>query len=165
MNHKIYVKNKAPDRIPRISAIMVRRVVKATLACEGVDAECEVSVLVTDDAGIRAFNRDFRGIDEATDVLSFPSFNFKPGAFDASDGEKDAATGLLPLGDIVLSAERINAQAAKIGQTPEREATYLVIHSVLHLLGYDHEDEGEGGELMREREREALELCGFVSQF
>ncbi|MDR2420785.1 MAG: rRNA maturation RNase YbeY [Oscillospiraceae bacterium] len=161
MKHKIYVKNKVPEKIPRVSAIMVRRVIKATLACEGVDAECEVSVLVTDDAGIRAINREFRGIDEATDILSFPSFKFKPGAFDASDGETDAATGLLPLGDIVLSAERVNAQAAELGHSPEREATYLVIHSVLHLLGYDHPEEGE--DIMRAREREVLELCGFIA--
>ncbi|MDR1329932.1 MAG: rRNA maturation RNase YbeY [Oscillospiraceae bacterium] len=161
MQHKIYVKNNAPERIPRIGAILIRRVIKAAFEHEGVEPMCEVSVLITDDPGIRAVNLKFRGIDEPTDVLSFPLFKFKPGAFDASDGEPDIATGLLPLGDIALSAESVMRQAEELGHTREYEAAYLVIHSTLHLLGYDHTDEGADKAEMRARERAILRICGF----
>ena len=150
MTHKIYITNKPIDK--RLNPHLIRRVIKASLAAENVGVPCEVSVLITDDGGIRAINREFRDLDKPTDVLSFPYFDFTPGEFDINDGKTDEATGLLPLGDIVLSAERLVDQALEYGNTLELETAYLMIHSVLHLLGYDHMDEGADKQKMRERE-------------
>ncbi|MDR2615495.1 MAG: rRNA maturation RNase YbeY [Oscillospiraceae bacterium] len=166
MNHKIYVRNKLPERLPRVSAILVRRVIKAALSLEGVEQACEVNVLITDDTEVRSVNREYMGRDEPTDVLSFPLFSFTPGAFDGSNGETDPASGLLPLGDIIISAERTEAQAAERGHSLEREASCLVVHAILHLLGYDHEsgeedENDDNGDRMRAREKEILKLCGF----
>jgi probable rRNA maturation factor len=153
MRNKIYIKNEIKDADKRLDGAVLRRAVNTALRAEGADAPCEVSVLITDDEGIRALNREFRGLDAPTDVLSFPLQNLTAGNFRASDGALDLSTGLLPLGDIVLSAERVTAQAAEFGHTRAREAAYLTVHSVLHLLGYDHTDEGAGKRQMRAREK------------
>ena len=114
---------------------------------------CEVDVLFTDDEGIHAINLEQRGVDRPTDVLSFPMFQLTPGAPPTLDDvEADPGTGLVPLGDMVLSLERAEAQGAEYGHGAEREAAYLAVHSVLHLLGYDHLDEGPMKAQMRERE-------------
>ena len=142
----------------RLSIPLIKRCIRHTLRLEGVDIPCEVSVLITDDIGIREINREFRKIDRSTDVLSFPAQEIlSPGRIIHQHGSIDSETGLLPLGDIVFSAERVGIQASENAQTRERETAYLTIHSVLHLLGYDHTDEAEGKRLMREREREILE--------
>ena len=106
---------------------------------------------------IRDLNGRFRGVDRVTDVLSFPMFDLSPGAFpdDPSD-MLDPQTGLLPLGDMCISLERAKAQAAEFGHSAEREVGYLTIHSVLHLLGYDHVDEGPMKKQMRAREEAIL---------
>ena len=158
MTHKIYITHETKDKL---DAPLIRRVIKAALGAQNVITPCEISVLITNDEGIRAINHEFRGIDNPTDVLSFPCFEFTAGAFDVTDGEIDEATGLLPLGDIVLSAERLAAQSVEYGNTLERETAYLVIHSVLHLLGYDHIDEGGDKQKMRARENEILSQCGY----
>jgi len=135
----------------------LRRCIRAALDAEGVDVPCEVNVMAADDATIRAINRQTREIDAPTDVLSFPMFEYAPGAFPA-DAEKDAdpETGLLPLGDMVISLERAKAQAREYGHSLRRELGYLAIHSVLHLLGYDHVDEGPMKRRMRAREEQIL---------
>jgi probable rRNA maturation factor len=153
MRHKIYIANDIKDRT--LSPNLIRRTVKAALFFENVGVPCEISVLITDDEGIRSINSEFRNQDRPTDVLSFPCFEFSPGSFDVKDGEIDGA-GLLPLGDIVLSAERIAAQAAEYGSTLRRETAYLVVHSVLHLLGYDHVSERDKRQ-MRAREKVIIE--------
>ena len=108
---------------------------------------------MTDDEGIRAINNATRNIDSATDVLSFPMFQFTPGAFPEDVSEDiDPQTGLLPLGDMAISLERARDQAKRFGNTTRREIGYLTIHSILHLLGYDHMDEGEQKRQMRTRE-------------
>ena len=108
---------------------------------------------LTDDEGIRAINNATRNIDSATDVLSFPMFTFTPGEFPADVSELiDPQTGLLPLGDMAISLERAKDQAKRFGNTLKREVGYLTIHSILHLLGYDHMDEGEMKRQMRTRE-------------
>ena len=140
---------------------LLRRAVRTALDAEGVDASCEVDVLLTDDEGIRALNKEQRGVDEATDVLSFPAWDFTPGAFDAASGEPDPDTGLLPLGDMALSLDHIRVQAAAYGNSLGREAAYLTVHSVLHLLGYDHLDEGEQKKRMRAREKQIMALLGL----
>jgi probable rRNA maturation factor len=96
-----------------------------------------------------------RGVDRPTDVLSFPEFDLTPGEYpDAEDA--DPGTGLIPLGDMVISMEHVAAQAEEYGHSRKRELAYLVIHSVLHLLGYDHLDEGPQKRKMREREEAIL---------
>ena len=128
----------------------IRKVIRTALAAEGVDFPCEVDVLLTNDAAIHQINRDMREVDRATDVLSFPEFDLTPGEL---PGEEDAdpGTGLVPLGDMVISMEHVAAQAKEYGHSNRRELAYLVVHSVLHLLGYDHIEDDEA-EVMEARE-------------
>lgn len=123
------------------------------LDAEDVDVPCIVSVMLTDDEGIHAVNREFRGVDSATDVLSFPMNELTPGAFDAAMCERDMDTGAVLLGDMMISVPRCQAQGEEFGHGYEREIMYLTVHSVLHLLGYDHVDEGEMKRAMRAREK------------
>ncbi len=134
----------------------VKRAIRAALRAEGVTEDVAVSVLLTDDAHIRVLNRDFRDVDSPTDVLSFPASEQTPGAFDPALCDTDPETGCLVLGDMALSLERTAAQAAEYGHSPERELAYLTVHSVLHLLGYDHTDEGPEKARMRAREETVL---------
>ena len=141
----------------------IRTCITAVLKAEGVTAKCEINVLVTDDAGIREINRTSRNIDSATDVLSFPMFELAPGELPADWTEyEDPDTGLVPLGDMCISLERAIAQAKEFGHTTRREVGYLTIHSMLHLLGYDHLDEGPQKRQMRAREEAiASEIPGM----
>ena len=109
--------------------------------------------MVTDDKGIQTINRTSRNIDKPTDVLSFPMFELSPGELpDDWSAYQDPDTGLVPLGDMCISLERAIAQAQEFGHTTRREVGYLTIHSMLHLLGYDHMDEGPQKRQMRSRE-------------
>ncbi len=139
---------------------LIRKVIRTALAAEGVDFPCEVDVCVTSDEGIHQVNLEMRGVDRPTDVLSFPAFDLWPGEL---PGEEDAdpATGLVPLGDMCLSLERVQAQAKEYGHSNRREMAYLVVHSVLHLLGYDHLDEGPQKAQMRAREDAILAELGI----
>ena len=139
---------------------LLRKVIRAALDAEGVDVPCEVNVLVTGDAGIRRINADMRGVDAPTDVLSFPMFELVPGD-KPSQENADPATGLVPLGDMCVSLERAKAQAKEYGHSSRRELAYLAVHSVLHLLGYDHLDEGPMKAQMREREEAILAELGL----
>ena len=131
----------------------IRRCIMAALEEEGVNCACEINVLITDDDGIRAINSAFRQIDKATDVLSFPMFQLTPGVLPESwDEYRDVETDLVPLGDMAISVERAKQQAREFGHSVKREIGYLTIHSILHLLGYDHVDEGEMKRQMRARE-------------
>ena len=131
----------------------IRKVIRAALAAEGMTLPCEVDVNLTDDAGIQVINRESRELDKPTDVLSFPMFQLEAGN-PPSDWEdyRDPDTGLVPLGDMCISLERAKAQAKEFGHSVKREVGYLTIHSMLHLLGYDHLDEGEMKRQMRARE-------------
>ncbi len=142
---------------------IIKTCIEAVLAAEGVNVPCEINVLVTKDAGIRAINRASRGIDKATDVLSFPMFSFTPGELPVDWSEyADPETGLCPLGDMAISLERVAAQAKEFGHSMRREMGYLTIHSMLHLLGYDHLDEGEQKAQMRMREEQiAADIAGM----
>ena len=137
---------------PLITAI-IRKCIQATLQAEKIDTDCEINVLVTNDRGIRGINNASRNINKATDVLSFPMFQLNPGNPPA-DWEEflDYETGLCPLGDMCISLERATAQAKEFGHSVKREVGYLTIHSMLHLLGYDHLDEAEQKKQMRARE-------------
>ena len=136
-----------------IVASIIRRCVEATLEAEGVKVPCEINVFVTNDKGIRAINAASRNIDKTTDVLSFPMFQLEPGQLpDDWDEFLDPETDMCPLGDMAISLERAMAQAKEFGHSTRREIGYLTIHSMLHLLGYDHLDEGEQKAQMRKRE-------------
>ena len=130
---------------------------------EGVPVKCEINVLVTDDKGIQTINRTARNIDKPTDVLSFPMFELAPGELPGDwTPFQDPDTGLVPLGDMCISLERAVAQAQEFGHTTRREVGYLTIHSMLHLLGYDHLDEGPQKRQMRAREEAiASEIPGM----
>ena len=111
-----------------------------------------------DDAVIHTINREQRGVDRATDVLSFPMNELTPGAFDPDACEWDYETDRAMLGDMVISMERCVEQAGTYGHSFAHEVSYLTVHSVLHLLGYDHVDEGEDKRRMRAREKEIMRL-------
>ena len=131
----------------------IRKCIQETLNAEGVDIRCEINVLVTDDSGIRIINRESRGLDKPTDVLSFPMFQLEAGVLPENwAAYQDPDTGLVPLGDMCISLERAVAQAQEFGHSVRREVGYLTIHSMLHLLGYDHLDEGPQKKQMRSRE-------------
>ena len=157
--HYIPVTADVPGVSDSLKALL-RRAIRTALAAEGVDFPCEIDVSITDDRGIHQINLDTRRVDSPTDVLSFPAFALTPGEL---PGEEDAdpATGLTPLGDMVLSLERVKAQAKEYGHSNRRELCYLAVHSVLHLLGYDHLDEGPEKAQMREREEAIMALLSL----
>lgn len=153
MRHKINLVFEELSLQKFVISNNIRKCIQATLDAEGIDVRCEINVLVTDNAGIRVINRESRNLDKSTDVLSFPMFQLEAGnpPKDWSDYQ-DPATGLVPLGDMCISLERAIAQAEEFGHSTRREVGYLTIHSMLHLLGYDHLDEGEQKRQMRSRE-------------
>lgn len=155
MKVKIYFENNQ-DKEPIFYSLkmLIRDAVKATLAYEGVEDDCEVSVTFCDNEEIREINRKFRNIDRATDVLSFPLFD--EDGMDAHVEELDCM-----LGDIVLSLERAREQANEFGHSFDREVAFLTVHSVLHLLGYDHELSEEDDVDMRKRQTEITDSLGF----
>ena len=133
---------------------LVAWALRAAFEYEGLEGDAEVSVTFVSDAGIRRFNREYRGIDRATDVLSFPLFEGGD-VEDAFDGEE------YQLGDVVLSLERARAQSELYGHSFEREVAFLCVHSALHLMGYDHE-RGESDEQdMRRRQRDIMKILGL----
>ena len=149
MNIRIYFENMQDKlKVTYSLKLLIRKAVKATLKYEGIKNNVEVSVTFTDDESIRVLNSQYRSIDRATDVLSFPL---------EEDIESLSSEVLLMLGDIVISLERAKAQAEEFGHSFERETAFLCVHSMLHLLGYDHET-GEEDELdMRRRQGEIME--------
>lgn len=144
---------------------IIRSCVDAVLKEENITAPCEINVLVTDDKGIHAINLGSRGVDKPTDVLSFPMFQLCAGAYPNDwDEYADPETGLVPLGDMCISLERAMAQAKEFGHSLRREIGYLTIHSVLHLLGYDHLDEGEQKKQMRAKEEKIAATIANMSR-
>ncbi len=137
---------------PFVTAV-IKKCIETTLAAEGINVPCEINVLITNDKGIHAINKASRDIDRPTDVLSFPMFQLEPGEPpEVWDEYLDYETDLCPLGDMCISLERATAQAKEYGHSVRREVGYLTIHSMLHLLGYDHLDEGPMKKQMRSRE-------------
>ena len=136
--------------------------IRAALAHEGVETACDIYVMITDDAGIRELNREHRELDKPTDVLSFPMQELTPGEpINPSPLEIDPETGLYMLGDMVISLERAKAQAQEYGHSIERELAFLAVHSVLHLLGYDHERGEEDEKLQFGITEQVLEEMGL----
>ena len=156
MRNEIYVSREVKGLGFRNAAALIKKAVNRALDAENIDAPCIVSVLLTDDEGIREMNRQFRDTERSTDVLSFPLNELQPGDFDADICEKDPGTGSVMLGDILINIPQCAVQGEEFGHGFDRELTYLTVHSVLHLLGYDHTDEGEMKKQMRRRETERM---------
>lgn len=136
----------------------IRRCITEVLEYQKVLVPCEINVLVTDNATIRAINAQSRNIDSATDVLSFPTFELVPGQLPSDwSSYMDPETGRVPLGDMCISLERAMEQGNEYGHGIKREIGYLTVHSILHLLGYDHLDEGPMKRQMRGQEEAIME--------
>ena len=156
MKHEVYVSREVKNLGHNNSAALIKKAVGMALDAEGVNVPCIISVMLTDDEGIHAINKEFRGVDRATDVLSFPMNELVPGEFDPEICERDMDSGAVLLGDMMISVPRCEEQGAELGHGYEREIMYLTVHSVLHLLGYDHVDEGEMKKQMRAREKKIM---------
>lgn len=158
MSLRIYFENEQ-DKLP-VSynlKILLRKAIETTLDFEDYHAVCEVSVTFTDNQGIQELNKKFREIDKPTDVLSFPLFDFE------GDCEEPPIDEMISnLGDIVISLERAKEQANEFGHSFEREVAFLTVHSMLHLLGYDHERSDEEDRDMRARQSEIMNIMGLA---
>lgn len=152
---KVSIANRQKKtKIPTGARLLMKRCCHAVLAHEGFGRPAEISISFTDDTGIRELNSSFRGKDAPTDVLSFPLG--ENGNYDLNN-----ETGAALLGDIVISMERAMEQAKLYGHSLEREIGFLTVHSMLHLLGYDHEKSSLESEIMREKEEEILTELGL----
>ena len=161
--HYIPVTADIPGAANQRTCALIRKVIRTALAAEGVTVPCEVDVLLTNDENIHQINLDMRNVDRPTDVLSFPEVDLQPGELPTGE-DADPGTGLVPLGDMVISMEHVAAQAKEYGHSNRRELSYLVTHSVLHLLGYDHLDEGPQKQQMRAREEAILAELGITRE-
>lgn len=153
------VENETDCEFPFLLEELAQSVGEAVLEEEGCPYEAQVNVVVTDHKGIRDLNRDFRGIDRETDVLSFPNLEFeKEGVFLIDENREadffDPDTGELLLGDIMICADKVFEQAQSYGHSVKREFAFLMAHSMLHLCGYDHGEEAE--RLIMERKQEGI---------
>ena len=133
---------------------LIEYAANGALAHLGFDRDCELSVTLTDDAHIHALNREYRGVDRPTDVLSFPMYSF-------TDGDEPPQDGNFTLGDIVVSVERAEAQAKEYGHSTRREIAFLTVHSILHLLGWDHETSPEDERAMFAKQDEIMIALGI----
>ena len=141
--NEIYITRQKSGLGHNNAAALIKRAANLALKAEGRD-NCIISCMLTDDGGIHEMNLQWRGVDRSTDVLSFPMWDTEP------------ESGKLLLGDMMINLQRCAQQGEEYGHGFEREIMYLTVHSVLHLLGYDHEDEGEMKAAMRKREKEIL---------
>ena len=151
----VYFMNEAGEPVTYKQKHLIREAIVESLVYEGFENDVQLSVTFTDNEGIRAINKSYRNIDSATDVLSFPLVDFEGGE------EPPMDEPLLPLGDIVISLERAREQAEEFGHSYERELAFLTVHSMLHLLGYDHVNSEEEDMDMRRRQKEILEGMGL----
>lgn len=146
---------------------LARTVCERVLDTEGCPYEAEISITVTDNEGIRELNSRFRGIDSPTDVLSFPMTGFpSPACYEILEEEADCfnpETGELLLGDIILSEERAREQAEAYGHSLKRELAFLMAHSMLHLLGYDHMEPLEAS-VMEQKQEAVLQSLGITRE-
>lgn len=152
---KVTIENKQKtSKIPTGIRMLIRRCCHAVLEEEGFEGAADVDVSIVDNEQIRQINREQRKIDLVTDVLSFPLG--ENGVYD-----KNPQTGAYQLGDIVLSFEKAQEQAAQFGHSLQREVGYLTVHSMLHLLGYDHVGGGIAAIRMREKEEAVMGMVGL----
>lgn len=161
-----YVENETEVTFPFDVEEIVEQVATAVLDAEDCPYESQVNVLLTDNEGIHEFNREHRGIDRETDVLSFPNVDFETeGDFDIDEEREadyfDPDTGELILGDIIISVDKVMEQAESYGHSIKREFAFLVAHSMLHLCGYDHMQEEEA-KVMEAKQEEILTSLGIT---
>lgn len=147
---------------------IANKVVNKTLEIEGCPFETEVNILLTDNEGICQINNECRGIDKPTDVLSFPNMFFEDEGVYILDDENmsdlvNPETGLVVLGDIVISLEKVESQAIEYGHSVTREYAFLIAHSMLHLSGYDHMEPDEAAR-MEEKQRLVLDTLGITRE-
>ena len=157
MSLRIYFENEQ-EKFPVSYSlkILLREAIETTLDFEDFQNVCEVSVTFTDNEGIRELNNKFRQIDKPTDVLSFPLFDFE------GECEEPPIDEIISnLGDIVISLEKAKAQAEEFGHSFKREVAFLTVHSMLHLLGYDHERSEEEDREMRAKQTEIMKIMGL----
>lgn len=160
------VENEVEAGFPFPLEEAVRQVILGTLEWEKCPYEVQVNVLLTNKEGIREYNRQYRNIDKETDVLSFPNVDYEqPGDFSLVEKNEmayaDPDTGEIYLGDIILCRERISSQAEEYGHSELRELSFLIAHSMLHLLGYDHMEEAEE-KIMMEKQEKILDKLGIT---
>lgn len=161
-----YVESETDRELPFDAEEVAGRVITEALDSEQCPYEVSVNVLLTDDEGIHELNRQHRGIDRPTDVLSFPNVDYEsPADFsaveDCAEDYFDPENGELCLGDIVISVDKVYGQSEEYGHTAEREYAFLVAHSMLHLLGYDHMEPAEA-EVMERKQEEILDRLGIT---
>ena len=161
-----YVENETRVTYPFDVEQTIEMVAEAVLGAEGCPYRVQLNVLLTDNEGIREFNREYRRIDRETDVLSFPNLEYdRPGSFQIRQGQEadcfDPDSGELILGDIILSVDRIDSQAREYGHSLRRELAFLVAHSMLHLCGYDHMEPEEAA-VMEEKQEQILTSLGIT---
>lgn len=140
---------------------LIENVIKTALMIHKIDCDVEISLLFTDADEIKQINKMYRNIDKSTDVLSFPQLEFtQEGIIDDEYLPKDGSYPYLSLGDVVINVEQVYIQAEQFGHSKERETGYLVAHSILHLLGYDHMEDEEK-QKMRTKEEEIMSIIGI----
>ena len=161
-----YVESETDKTLPFEAEEVAGKVIVEALDLENCPYEVSVNVLLTDDQGIHAMNKQYRGIDRPTDVLSFPNVDYEnpsdfTGIEDTAEDYFDPESGELCLGDIVISVDKVYAQAEEYGHTPRREYAFLIAHSMLHLLGYDHMEPDEAA-VMEQKHEEILNRLGIT---
>lgn len=161
-----YVESETDKTLPFEAEEVAGKVIVEALDLENCPYEVSVNVLLTDDQGIHAMNKQYRGIDRPTDVLSFPNVDYEnpsdfTGMEDTAEDYFDPESGELCLGDIVISVDKVYAQAEEYGHTPRREYAFLIAHSMLHLLGYDHMEPDEAA-VMEQKQEEILNRLGIT---
>ncbi len=156
----LFIEKEGTTSLPFDEKETAELVVNAALDYAGCPYEAEINLLLTTDEEIHRMNLEYRDIDRPTDVLSFPMLEYEtPGDFSGLEEQEDAfdpETGELLLGDIVISKDRVLAQAEEYGHSPLREYAFLIAHSMLHLFGYDHMEEDER-QVMEQKQREIME--------
>lgn len=163
MNHQIRVTAVVPVKNEDKVRALIETCALAALEYENAPMDAFIDVTITDSEEIREINREYRDKDTATDVLSFPMYEFYNGEPQENlTGEEDPETGKLMLGDMVLNYERACEQAEEYGHTAERECGFLTVHSVMHLLGYDHDRSEAEMKIQRAHEEVVLESLGLA---
>ena len=164
----LYAENETDTSFEFDIEELTKTVAEKVLETENCPYEATVNLLVTDNAGIREYNRQYREIDRETDVLSFPNLDFEaPGDFSLAENSEadyfDPDSGELILGDIIISADKVKEQAESYGHSRKREFAFLVAHSMLHLCGYDHMEDEER-QVMEDRQEKVLAELGITRE-
>ncbi|MDE6622174.1 MAG: rRNA maturation RNase YbeY [Lachnospiraceae bacterium] len=163
-----YVESETDRTLPFDVEEVAGKVIVEALDYEKCPYEVSVNVLLTDNEGIHELNKEYRGIDQPTDVLSFPNVDYEnPADFsaieDSIEDYFDPENGELCLGDIVISVDKVYEQSQAYGHSVKREYAFLIAHSMLHLLGYDHMEAGEAA-VMERKQEEILDRLGITRE-